>query len=193
MNTLIIDNYDSFTFNLYQYVGELGGQPVVYRNDKITLAEIIALQPTHIVLSPGPGRPERERDFGICTSIIRDLAGRYPILGVCLGHQGIVHGLGGKIIRAPQAVHGKRSRIQHDGQGLFAGLPAEIDVMRYHSLLAERDSLPACLRVSAETTGSHLIMAVQHCSFPLFGIQFHPESIGTPEGKQILKTFLEIT
>ncbi len=192
MNVLIIDNYDSFTFNLYQYLGELGGQPVVFRNDKITLAEIIALQPTHIVLSPGPGRPERERDFGICGSIIRDLAGRYPILGVCLGHQGIVHYSGGKIIRAAQVVHGKTSRIRHDGLGLFAGLPAEIDVMRYHSLLADRDSLPSCLKVTAETTASHLIMAVQHCALPLYGIQFHPESIGTLEGKQILKNFLEV-
>jgi anthranilate synthase component 2 len=190
MGVLIIDNYDSFTYNLYQYLGELGAAPVVERNDRITLEGIAELAPSHIVLSPGPGRPERERDFGICGPVIQKLAATTPILGVCLGHQGIIHVLGGRIVRAPEVVHGKTSRVRHSGRGIFAGLPEEIEVMRYHSLLGERSSIPDSLEITAETVADHLVMAVQHRAWPLYGIQFHPESIGTPSGKAILASFL---
>jgi len=192
MAVLILDNYDSFTYNLYQYLGELGGDPVVYRNDALSLEQIRTLAPSHIVLSPGPGSPDRERDFGICGPVIHALGGQLPILGVCLGHQGIIHHLGGRVIRAPQIVHGKTSRVRHTGRGLFAGLPLELPVMRYHSLLGERTTLPDCLEVTAETCNDGLIMAVQHREWPLFGIQFHPESVGTPDGKRMLQTFLEV-
>ncbi|HBN08112.1 MAG TPA: aminodeoxychorismate/anthranilate synthase component II [Cyanobacteria bacterium UBA8530] len=191
MKILLIDNYDSFTFNLYQYLGELGNEPTVCRNDMISLEEVEKGSFTHIVLSPGPGSPDKTRDFGVCGPIIRELGSRIPILGVCLGHQGIIHHLGGHVVRAPRIVHGKTSRIRHDGKGLFSGLPPEITVMRYHSLLGDRESLPACLRVTAETIEDRLVMAVQHETWPLYGIQFHPESIGTPDGKAMLANFLE--
>lgn len=194
MKVLIVDNYDSFTYNLYQYIGELGGEPVVKRNDEVDLAGIAELAPTHIVLSPGPGSPDKERDFGICKQVIIELARSTPVLGVCLGHQGIVQHLGGKVVRAPRIVHGKTSRVRvtvEDG-GLFCGLAEEIEVMRYHSLLGERESLPACLGVTAETVEDRLVMGVKHAEWPLFGIQFHPESIGTPDGKKILANFLAV-
>lgn len=192
MAILIIDNYDSFTYNLYQYLGELGAEATVARNDQITLDEIRRLSPTHIVLSPGPGSPERPRDFGVCGQVIRELGETTPILGVCLGHQGIIHELGGRIVRAPSVVHGKTSRVRHTGRGIFAGLPEELEVMRYHSLLGERSSIPACLDITAETVDDGLVMAVAHQRWPLYGIQFHPESIGTPFGKRILSGFLGV-
>lgn len=192
MRILLVDNYDSFTYNLYQYLGELSNtEPLVFRNDALTLEEIRGLAPTHLVLSPGPGSPERERDFGICASIIKEISHEVPTLGVCLGHQGIIHHLGGKVIRAPRIVHGKTSLVRHDGTGLFRGLPSPLEVMRYHSLLGEKESLPACLKIDAETEDG-LIMGVSHRAWPLYGIQFHPESIGTPTGKQMLRNFLEV-
>ncbi|MFH0833839.1 MAG: aminodeoxychorismate/anthranilate synthase component II [Patescibacteria group bacterium] len=187
--TLIIDNYDSFTFNLFQYFGELGANPVVHRNDELTLAKIQEIAPTHIVISPGPGRPDDPEYFGINSAVIRELK-TTPILGVCLGHQGICFVLGGKVIRAPQVMHGKTSEIVHDGKGLFRGIRSPLVAMRYHSLIAERKSVPSELAITAFEKNSKMVMAVQHKTRPLFGIQFHPESIGTPTGKQILQNFL---
>lgn len=194
MKTLILDNFDSFTFNLYQYLAELGGNPEVYRNNEITLADIERRNYTHIVISPGPGTPAKKKDFGICGDVIKYFAGRIPILGVCLGHQGIIHVFGGRVIRAPAPVHGKRNIIRiNSNHFLFRGLPEEIKVMRYHSLIGERKSLPADLEIIGETKNDKLIMAVSHKTLPVYGIQFHPESIGTPAGKTILKNFLETT
>lgn len=194
MKTLIIDNFDSFTYNLYQYVAELGGNPEVYRNNEITTNEIKKLGFTHIIISPGPGSPDNTKDFGVCGKVIDEFTGKLPILGVCLGHQGIIHRLGGKVMRAPVPVHGKRSLIRiQNGNPLFKGLPEVIEGMRYHSLLGESKSLPDSLEIIAETVNDKLIMGVAHKEFPLFGVQFHPESIGTPNGKQILKNFLNIT
>lgn len=191
MKTLIIDNYDSFTYNLYQYVAELGGNPVVVRNDEVTLAEIEHGGYSHIIISPGPGSPENLRDFGVCSEVIKKCT-TTPVLGVCLGHQGIIHALGGKIVRAPLPMHGKQSTIVVAPDSvLFAGLPKKIEAMRYHSLIGLRESIPPELRVTAMTDDDEqLVMAVEHTARPLFGIQFHPESIGTPQGKQILKNFL---
>ena len=193
MKTLIIDNFDSFTYNIFQYVAELGGNPTVVRNDKITIQEIKDENYTHIILSPGPGNPENKRDFGICSDIIKELSATHPILGICLGHQGIIAVFGGKVVRAPMPVHGKQSIIKLNTSNiLFKNLPEEIKGMRYHSLIGAKDSLPAHLNIIAESTEDNLIMGVAHESLPLFGVQFHPESIGTPEGKQILKNFLNI-
>lgn len=192
MKTLILDNYDSFTYNLYQYLGELGANPVVFRNDEISLAGIKKLKPTHLVISPGPGTPEKPRDFGICKEAILKLVPKIPLLGVCLGHQGIIYYFGGKIKRAPQILHGKTSLVKHNGKDLFRGLKSPIEVMRYHSLIGERKSLPTCLQITAETVFDHLIMGVRHKKYPIFGIQFHPESIGTPAGKKILANFLRV-
>lgn len=191
LKTLIIDNYDSFTYNLYQYVGELGGNPIVKRNDEITVEEIQALQPTHIILSPGPGTPEKESDFGVCKAAILELGPTIPLLGVCLGHQGIIHHFGGKVIHAPEVMHGKKSMVRHDGAGVFEGLENPIEVMRYHSLLGDRSTLPDCLTITATTVNDDLIMGVRHKTYPIEGIQFHPESIGTPTGKAILANFLK--
>lgn len=190
---LVLDNYDSFTYNLAHLIGALGAEPVVVRNDAIDLEGIAALAPTHIVLSPGPGRPEVARDFGVCGDALLRFGPTTPLLGVCLGHQGIVHRLGGTIVQAPRIMHGKRSRIRHDGRGLFAGITEEIDVMRYHSLIADRAALPSCLRVTAETADDGVIMAVAHESWPVAGVQFHPESVGTPDGRALMANFLGIS
>jgi len=199
MRTLILDNYDSFTYNLYQYVAALGGNPVVYRNDEITIAEIKKLKPTHIIISPGPGNPTVKKDFGVCAAVIKSfgMSGNgmkpVPILGVCLGHQGIIAEFGGKIIRAPEIMHGKTSDISLLGSPvspLFKGIPKTFEAMRYHSLIGEKSSIPKCLRVTAETAKNKLVMAVEHKDFPIYGIQFHPESIGTKVGMKILKNFL---
>jgi len=192
MKTLIIDNYDSFTYNLYQYIGELRGNPVVKRNDEISITEIKKLKPSHIVFSPGPGRPEVQRDFGVCKEILDKYDNKTPLLGVCLGHQGIIHHFGGDIINAPIVMHGKKSIVTHDNSRLFKNLPKSFEVMRYHSLIGERENFPKSLTITSETKEDNLIMAVEHKEFPIFGIQFHPESIGTKEGKNILKNFLEI-
>ncbi|RKZ13979.1 aminodeoxychorismate/anthranilate synthase component II [bacterium] len=190
MTVLLIDNYDSFTWNLAQLLGGLGATVEVQRNDALDVEAVRSRRPSHIVLSPGPGRPERERDFGVCGPVLDELAGQVPILGVCLGHQGIVQRLGGSIVQAPSIVHGKSEVLTHEQGGLFAGLPGQLEAMRYHSLIADRDSLPDCLRVTAETADG-LIMAVSHREKPVFGLQFHPESIGTPRGELLLQNFLE--
>lgn len=191
MRVLILDNYDSFTYNIHQYVGSLGAESMVEKNDRIDLACIEALAPDRIILSPGPGRPERAADFGVCGDVIERLARRIPTLGVCLGHQGIVHRLGGRVVRAPEVFHGKASPIHHDGSTLFRGLDHVVEVMRYHSLVVDRASVPPVLRITAETDDAdRLVMAVEHETWPLWGIQFHPESVGTPAGLAILERFL---
>jgi anthranilate synthase component II len=194
MSVLIIDNYDSFTYNLYQMVQEQTQDTVeVYRNDRITLKEILAKAPKRIILSPGPGHPAIERDFGVCKEVIvRQDELNCPVLGVCLGHQGIAQHLGGSVVRAPPIVHGKTSRIEIVSKSpLFDGLPSTIQAMRYHSLVAEADKMPAELQVTAVESSHKLVMALQHASKPIYGLQFHPESIGTPDGKAILRNFLE--
>ena len=189
MKIVVLDNYDSFTYNLYQYLGEIGGRPVVFRNDKISLAELQRMRPCRIVISPGPGTPEDPTRLGVCRDAILQLGPSIPVLGVCLGHQGIITALGGRVVRARQVMHGKTSRIYHNGAGLFAGLPQPFEAMRYHSLVADPTTLPKCLEVTART-GDGVIMGVRHREYPIHGVQFHPESIGTPAGKQLLENFL---
>ncbi len=191
VDVLIIDNYDSFTHNLYQRIGELGASVDVHRNDKIDLASVRDLAPGRIVLSPGPGHPSKARDFGVCAQVLEQLAGSVPILGVCLGHQGIVHHFGGDVVRAPEIVHGKTSQLDHDGSGVFAGIADRVEVMRYHSLVADAATLPDCLHVNARTDDG-LVMGVSHRTWPLWGVQFHPESIGTPDGSRMLANFLAL-
>lgn len=186
---LVIDNYDSFTFNLVQYFGELGAEPHVVRNDAITLDEIAALAPRAIVLGPGPGTP---RDAGITIAVIERFGATIPILGVCLGHQAIGEAYGGTVIRAPRGVmHGKTSRIAHDGTGLFEGIDAPVEVMRYHSLVVRHSDFPAALDVTATATDDPTeIHALRHRTHPVVGVQFHPESIGTADGRRMLQNFL---
>ncbi|MDD5593551.1 MAG: aminodeoxychorismate/anthranilate synthase component II [Candidatus Margulisbacteria bacterium] len=185
---LMIDNYDSFTYNLVQYLGELGQQLKVYRNDKISVAAIKKLRPSHIVISPGPGVPSRA---GVSEEVIRSFAGKIPILGVCLGHQAIGEVFGGKIIRKKVVMHGKTSAIYHDGQTIFKGLPNPFTATRYHSLLVDRKSLPDELAISAWTKEGE-IMGLRHKKFKIEGVQFHPESILTEAGKHLLKNFLTL-
>ena len=184
----IIDNYDSFTYNLVQYFGEMGVDIQVFRNDRITLAELTALRPERLVISPGPCTP---KESGISMAAICHFAGRIPILGVCLGHQCIGEVFGGKVIRAPHPVHGKESLIQHDGKELFAGMPQPFAAVRYHSLVVERSSFPAALEVTATEPGG-LVMALRHRDHPTFGLQFHPESVFTESGKQLLVNFMKV-
>ncbi len=183
---LLIDNYDSFVYNLYQALAGAGAPCRVVRNDALSVADVLALQPQAVVLSPGPGRPEQA---GICLDLISAVQGRFPLLGVCLGHQAIAQAFGGKIIRT-QAKHGKTSDILHQGQGLFAGLPSPMTVARYHSLVAERASLPDCLEITAESQEG-LIMGLRHRELPIEGVQFHPESIATQAGPALLNNFLK--
>jgi len=183
---LLLDNYDSFTYNLAQYLGELGCALEVHRNDKISVEEIARRKPERIVISPGPCTPQ---EAGISVELIQKLAGKFPILGVCLGHQAIGAAFGGKIIRAPKLFHGKTSEIQHDGKGIFQSVPNPLTATRYHSLIVERESLPKELAVSAET-GDGIIMGLRHRRHKIEGVQFHPESVLTECGKQILKNFL---
>lgn len=185
----MIDNYDSFTYNLVQYLRELGEEVVVYRNDKITLDEIEKLQPERLVVSPGPCTPN---EAGISMSVIKYFAGQLPILGVCLGHQSIGQAFGGRVVRADRLMHGKTSPVFHDGCELFAGLPNPFVATRYHSLLLERDSLPECLELTAWTEEGE-IMGMRHRELPVWGVQFHPESILTVTGMDLLKNFLEMT
>ena len=185
---LLLDNYDSFTYNLAQYLGELGCQVEVHRNDRISVEQIAQRKPERIVISPGPCTPQ---EAGICVELIQKLAGKIPILGVCLGHQAIGAAFGGKIIRSPKLFHGKTSQIRHDGSGVFRGLPNPFTATRYHSLIVERKSLPAELQVTAETDDD-IIMGMQHRQYPLMGVQFHPESVLTESGKQLLKNFLSL-
>ncbi len=184
---LLIDNYDSFTYNLYQAVRGLGASCRVIRNDELTLKKIKALRPQRLILSPGPGRPE---DAGVTLRVIAELSPRIPTLGVCLGHQAIAMAYGGKVVRAQRLMHGKTCRIRHDGKGLFRGLKQNVEVMRYHSLVAEAASLPKCLIVTARSEGG-LVMGLRHREHPVEGAQFHPESIMTPEGPRMIKNFLE--
>jgi anthranilate synthase/aminodeoxychorismate synthase-like glutamine amidotransferase len=183
---LVIDNYDSFTYNLVQYLGELGEEVRVIRNDEIAAADVGGLAPSKIVISPGPCTPN---EAGISLEVIRAYAGKIPILGVCLGHQAIGQAFGGKIVRAARVMHGKTSQIFHDGRGLFTGLPNPLEATRYHSLLIERASVPDCLEVTAHTADQE-IMAVRHKSLPIEGVQFHPESFLTTSGKDLLRNFL---
>lgn len=182
----MIDNYDSFTYNLYHYLGELGVETTVYRNNCLTAEAALALEPQGIVLSPGPCDPDRA---GICLELIKRAGDRLPILGVCLGHQSIGQAFGGHVVRAPKPMHGKISSITHDGSGLFAGLPCPFAAARYHSLMVARDSLPACLKVTA-TSEDGVIQGLEHRERPVFGVQFHPESIATEHGHTVLKNFL---
>jgi anthranilate synthase component II len=189
MKTIIIDNYDSFTFNLYQYIGELDERPLVFRNDAITVPELMKLKPDRVIISPGPGNPEDPAYFGVCRETIRVLGTTVPLLGVCLGHQGIFSCFGGRVIRAKQVVHGKTSNIFHDNSELFVGLPQPFEAMRYHSLVGDPGTLPECLEVTARTADG-VIMGLQHREFPIYGVQFHPESIGTSSGRRLIENFL---
>ena len=183
---LVIDNYDSFVYNLVQYLGELGAQPLVHRHDELTLDEIEALDPDAVLISPGPGRPE---DAGLSNDVIRHFAGRRPVLGVCLGHQCIGQVYGADVVRAPQIMHGKTSLIRHTGVGVFAGLPSPLEATRYHSLVVDRDSVPAELEVTAWTDDG-TVMGLRHRRHPVEGVQFHPESVLTAAGHDLLRNFL---
>lgn len=191
MKILVIDNYDSFVYNLVQYIGELGGDPIVYRNDKLTLKQAKKLKPDRIVISPGPGTPEDARYIGVCPMILQHMSYKIPTLGVCLGHQGIISTFGGKIISAKRLMHGKTSLIKHDVQGVFRGLKNPFMATRYHSLVGDRTTIPSCLKITAEALDDGEIMGVRHISYPIEGIQFHPESILTEMGKKLIKNFLE--
>jgi para-aminobenzoate synthetase component 2 len=185
---LVIDNYDSFTYNLVQYLGELGEEIEVRRNDEIAIDQIESMKPDRIVISPGPGTPN---DAGISLKIIEQFAGKLPILGVCLGHQSIGQVFGGRVVRAPRLFHGKSSTVKHDGKTIFAGLEQNFSAGRYHSLIVERETLPECLEISA-TTPNGTIMGLRHRTMKVEGVQFHPESIMTTEGKKLLSNFLSL-
>jgi anthranilate synthase component II len=183
---LVIDNYDSFVYNLVQYLGELGAEPLVHRHDELTLDEIVALDPDAVLISPGPGRPE---DAGLSDEVIRHFAGVRPVLGVCLGHQCIGQVFGGEVVRAPEIMHGKTSLIRHDGQGVFAGLPEPFEATRYHSLVVDRSSVPPELEITAWTDDG-IVMGLRHREHAVEGVQFHPESILTGCGHDLLRNFL---
>ena len=201
----LVDNYDSFTYNLYQYIGEVlttaklsnqigDFEVIVARNDQVTVADIEAAHTDRIIISPGPGSPEDESYFGVCAQVITELGPKIPLLGVCLGMQGIVHCFGGKVVKAYVPMHGKVSPISHDGMGIFKDIPNQLEVMRYHSLMAAAESMPDCLALTAVVgdlgSDSYEIMAVKHKQFPIQGIQFHPESFATEGGKELMKNFL---
>ena len=184
---LVLDNYDSFVFNLVQYLGELGAEPVVHRSDALTIEQIEELSPDGVLISPGPGRPE---DAGLSNAVITTFAGRVPVFGVCLGHQCIGQVYGGDVVRAPELMHGKTSLISHEGRGVFAGLPDPFEATRYHSLVVERDSVPDVLEITAQTQDG-LVMGLRHREFDVEGVQFHPESILTAGGHRLVGNFLE--
>ena len=187
---LVIDNYDSFVYNLVQYLGELGAEPLVHRNDELTVEQCLDLRPDAVLLSPGPGRPE---EAGILCDLIEPMASTgVPVLGVCLGHQAIGQVFGGDVVRAPELMHGKTSEVTHDGTGVFAGVANPVRVTRYHSLVVERSTMPSSLRITAETADG-LVMGVRHESLPVHGVQFHPESILTENGHRMLQNFLSMT
>ena len=189
MKILLIDNYDSFTYNLVHYMGEMGAEVVVKRNDSLTVDEAIRINALGIVLSPGPCDPDRA---GICLDLIKKVAGKLPLLGVCLGHQAIGQAFGGKVVRAPHPMHGKTSQVTHDGRDLFEGIPSPFTATRYHSLVVERASFPAALEISAESSDDHLVMALRHRTHPIFGGQFHPESIASEHGHKLIGNFLAV-
>ena len=191
MKVLIIDNYDSFVYNLAQYIGELGAETVVCRNDEITLKRAKELNPERIVLSPGPGTPEDKRSFGVCKEILQHLSCEVPTLGVCLGHQGIISTFGGKVVSAKRLMHGKTSRIIHYGKGIFQGVKNPFVATRYNSLVGEIFSIPECLEVTAVSVDDGEVMSVRHVEYPIEGVQFHPESVLCEDGKLIIKNFLE--
>jgi anthranilate synthase component 2 len=191
MKVLVIDNYDSFVYNLVQYIGELGGEPIVYRNDQINLEQAMRLDPQRIVISPGPGTPEDPHYFGVCSAILQKMSCKIPTLGVCLGSQGIVSVFGGKVVRANRLMHGKTSIIKHDGKGVFEGVKNPFTGTRYHSLVGEKSSIPSCIEVSAESSDDGEVMGVRHRTYPITGLQFHPESILCEDGKKIIKNFLD--
>ncbi|MEO8680785.1 MAG: aminodeoxychorismate/anthranilate synthase component II [Vicinamibacterales bacterium] len=186
---LVIDNYDSFTYNLVQYLGELGARITVRRNDEASIEALRAIEPARVVISPGPGRPEQA---GVSLKVIREFGPRIPVLGVCLGHQSIGLSYGGAVVRAPLPIHGKTSTIEHDGKGVFAGISTSFQAGRYHSLVVAEDSLPAELEVSARSKDDGLIMGLRHRTLRVHGVQFHPESVLTNEGRKILRNFLEM-
>ena len=183
---LVIDNYDSFVYNLVQYLGELGAEPVVHRHDDLTVEQILALDPDGVLVSPGPGRPE---DAGLSNEVIRRFTGVRPVLGVCLGHQCLGQVFGGEVVRAPAVLHGKTSFVHHDGKGVFAGLPSPFEATRYHSLVVERASVPDCLEVSAETADG-VVMGLRHRDRPIEGVQFHPESVLSIGGHELFRNWL---
>ena len=186
---VLIDNYDSFTWNLWHYLEELGASVEVHRNDTLSVADVLAREPDGIVLSPGPCTPN---EAGICLELVRAAAGRTPVLGVCLGHQSIGQAFGGRVVRARTVMHGKTSPVEHDGQDIFRGLPSPFTAARYHSLVLERTSLPDCLRITAETADG-VVMGIRHVEHALFGVQFHPESIASEQGHPLLQNFLQTT
>jgi anthranilate synthase/aminodeoxychorismate synthase-like glutamine amidotransferase len=188
----VLDNYDSFTYNLVQYLGELGAQVTVARNDKTTVPEIDGMRPTHILISPGPCTPQ---EAGISIDVIRHFAGKVPLLGVCLGHQAIGAAFGGDVVRAPNLMHGKTSAVEHDGKSIFRDIPSPMTATRYHSLIVAEKNLPAELEISAtckDRDGTRVIMGLRHRKFPVEGVQFHPESVLTEQGKQLIRNFLEL-
>jgi anthranilate synthase component II len=192
MKVLIIDNYDSFVYNLVQYIGEQGADTIVYRNDQLTLKQATELKPDRIVISPGPGNPQDDKFFGVCKAILQTLSQTIPTLGVCLGHQGIIQTYGGKVIQAKKLMHGKTCKIKHNQKALFKGVRNPLSATRYHSLAGERESIPDCLQITAESTEDGEIMGVRHIKYPIYGVQFHPESILCEDGKLIIKNFLEM-
>jgi anthranilate synthase component II len=185
---ILIDNYDSFTWNLYHYLGDLGAETVVHRNDKVSVGQVLSARPDAIVLSPGPCTPN---EAGICLDLVRQAGGTVPILGVCLGHQAIGQAYGGRVVRAPTLMHGKLSRIRHAGQAVFRGIPDDFEATRYHSLIVERHTLPDCLEVTAETDDG-IIMGFSHKTLPVHGVQFHPESIASEHGHTLLRNFIDL-
>lgn len=191
MKVLLIDNYDSFVYNIAQYFGELGASITVCRNDEVTVKKVMELHPDRLIISPGPGTPTDKRYFGNCIQIIQNIGSDIPILGVCLGHQGIAHAFGGEVAHAGKLMHGKTSMIRHDGKGIFKGIPNPFEATRYHSLVANPFNIPSCLRISAYSLDDYEIMGIRHVDRKIEGIQFHPESILTVHGKKILKNFLE--
>jgi len=191
LKVLILDNYDSFVYNLAQYAGEVADEVVVKRNDEVNIPAVRRFSPDKIIISPGPGTPADPRYFGICTEVLRKVSIETPTLGVCLGHQGIVHSFGGKIVRAKRLRHGKTSSIRHDGKGIFRGLENPFEATRYHSLVADPRTLPDSLEVSARSEDDQEVMAVRHQEFPIEGVQFHPESILTVHGHRMIANFLE--
>ena len=186
---LVIDNYDSFTYNLVQYLGELGATIVVRRNDEASLESLRGLGHSRVVISPGPGRPEQA---GVSLDVIKEFGQRMPVLGVCLGHQAIGLGFGGEVIRAPQPIHGKTSTVEHNGKGVFAGISTSFQAGRYHSLVVSEPTMPAELEITARTKEDNLVMGIRHRTLPIHGVQFHPESVLTNEGRRILRNFLEM-
>ncbi|HXG06325.1 MAG TPA: aminodeoxychorismate/anthranilate synthase component II [Nitrososphaera sp.] len=194
MKILVIDNYDSFVYNIAQLLGELGAEPVVIRNDKITLDDVKKMNPDGIVISPGPGHPADRKYFGVCTEVIREMGPKTPILGVCLGHQGIVHAFGGRVVNAGKVRHGKTSEIHYTNgkDRIFENVSNPFRATRYHSLVAEKNSIPDCLEVTARSLDDDEIMGIRHKQYPIEGVQFHPESVLTGEGRKILQNFLSM-